>query len=59
MSHIEFDIDLVGDCDIVVSELCRRAGWDLTHEMIPKDEKVEITTDETFKSRHSFTSVSK
>ena len=32
--HVEFDIDLLGDCDTVVQELCRRAGWDLRHEMI-------------------------
>lgn len=58
-SHIGFDIDLIGDCDIVVSELCRRAAWDLTHEMIPEDEKVDIVTDETFTSRHTFSVVSK
>ena len=27
--HVEFDIDLLGECDIVVEELCRRAGLDL------------------------------
>lgn len=40
--HIEFDIQLLGDCDTVVWELCERAGWKLTHEMIPADLKVEI-----------------
>jgi len=29
VSHVNFDIDLLGDCDVVVTELCRRAGWDL------------------------------
>lgn len=33
--HVEFDIQLLGNCDDVVYELCRRAGWDLKHEMIP------------------------
>ncbi|KAI9932934.1 NAD-dependent histone deacetylase sir2 [Aspergillus wentii] len=47
VSHTGFDIDLLGDCDVVVSELCRRAGWDFKHEMIPADEKVE--THESFR----------
>jgi NAD-dependent histone deacetylase SIR2 len=34
--HIEFDVQLMGDCDEVVWELARRAGWNLEHEMIPK-----------------------
>lgn len=33
--HIEFDVQLIGDCDAVVWELARRAGWGLRHEMIP------------------------
>ncbi len=52
--HIYFDIDLLGDCDIVVSELCRQAGWDLKHEMIPEGQKTEITADENFPSRWVF-----
>ncbi|EME49928.1 hypothetical protein DOTSEDRAFT_68672 [Dothistroma septosporum NZE10] len=35
IKHVEFDIQLLGNCDDVVYELCRRAGWDLKHEMIP------------------------
>ncbi|KAJ5777986.1 hypothetical protein N7520_001232 [Penicillium odoratum] len=54
VSHTEFDIDLLGDCDVVVSELCRRAGWNLQHHMIPADEKVEITPVEGYESRHLF-----
>ncbi|GAB1216319.1 hypothetical protein ATERTT37_005533 [Aspergillus terreus] len=54
VSHTSFDIDLLGDCDVVVSELCRRAGWDFQHEMIPPDEKVEVTTVEGYESRHVF-----
>ena len=37
IKHVEFDIQLLGKCDDVVVELCRRAGWDLRHEKIPKD----------------------
>lgn len=36
INHIEFDIQLLGDADTVVHELCRKAGWKLEHEMIPK-----------------------
>ena len=55
VSHVNFDIDMLGDCDVVVAELCRRAGWDLEHEMVPKDQKVEVTLQEGFKSRYIFT----
>ena len=34
--HIEFDVQLIGDCDGVVWELARRAGWGLGHEMVPE-----------------------
>ncbi|CAI7665451.1 unnamed protein product [Penicillium pancosmium] len=54
VSHTGFDIDLLGDCDVVVSELCRRAGWDLKHHMIPVDEKVDVTPVEGYESRHIF-----
>lgn len=54
VSHTGFDIDLLGDCDVVVSELCRRAGWDFKHEMIPPDEKVEVNEAEGYESRHEF-----
>ncbi|OJD20251.1 hypothetical protein ACJ73_08416 [Blastomyces percursus] len=55
VSHIDFDIDMLGECDVVVSELCRRAGWDLQHEMIPKDQSVEVALDEGYVSRYRFT----
>lgn len=54
VSHTGFDIDLLGDCDVVVSELCRRAGWDLQHHMIPVDEKVDVNPVEGYESRHVF-----
>lgn len=53
-SHANFDIDLLGDCDAVVTELCRRAGWDLQHEMIVHDEKVDVQLKEGYDSRFSF-----
>jgi NAD-dependent histone deacetylase SIR2 len=54
VSHINFDIDLLGDCDVVISELCRRLGWELKHEMVPEGEVVHVKTVEGFPSRHTF-----
>ena len=39
---------------MVVSELCRRAGWNLDHHMIPVNEKVDVTPVEGYESRHVF-----
>ena len=47
---------MLGDCDVVVSELCRRAGWELNHEMIPEGEKVKVELQEGYESRYTFTS---
>jgi NAD+-dependent protein deacetylase SIR2 len=46
---------MLGDCDVVVSELCRRAGWELKHEMIPQNEKVNVLKEEGYDSRYLFT----
>lgn len=54
VSHTGFDIDLLGDCDVIVSELCRRAGWELKHDMIPPGETVEVNQVEGHESRHEF-----
>ena len=51
-SHVDFDIDLLGDCDAIVTELCRRAGWDFEHEMI-RDEEIEVRLQEGYESRYS------
>ncbi|KAK3068716.1 NAD-dependent histone deacetylase sir2 [Teratosphaeriaceae sp. CCFEE 6253] len=42
IEHVNFDVQLLGDCDLVVYELCRRAGWKLRHEMIPKGLEVQV-----------------
>ncbi|KAI1159642.1 DHS-like NAD/FAD-binding domain-containing protein [Nemania serpens] len=55
VSHINFDIDLLGDCDVIVAELCRRAGWHLEHPMIPPNQKVKIKLETGYNSRHIFT----
>jgi NAD-dependent histone deacetylase SIR2 len=57
VSHVNFDIDLLGDCDVVVAELCRRAGWELRHEMVPEGQVVETSLAEGWASRHVFTQV--
>jgi NAD+-dependent protein deacetylase SIR2 len=48
---------MLGDCDVVISELCRQAGWELKHEMIPQDERVDVVKEEGYESRYSFTVV--
>ncbi|KAF9122793.1 NAD-dependent histone deacetylase sir2 [Mortierella sp. 14UC] len=35
LTHIEFDVQLLGDSDTIVAELCRMAGWELKHEKLP------------------------
>jgi len=44
ISDIEFDIQLLGDCDIVVAELCHAAGegWDLKHSMTDATKRADI-----------------
>lgn len=54
VTHINFDIDLLGDCDVVVSELCRRLDWELKHEMVPEGEVVDVKPVDGFPSRHTF-----
>jgi NAD-dependent histone deacetylase SIR2 len=55
VSHVNFDVDMLGDCDVVVAELCRRAGWELDHPMVPEDQKIEVKLQDGFTSRHLFT----
>ncbi|KAF9579938.1 NAD-dependent histone deacetylase sir2 [Lunasporangiospora selenospora] len=32
---MDFDVQLLGNCDTIVAELCRMAGWELRHEKLP------------------------
>ncbi|EMD01255.1 hypothetical protein BAUCODRAFT_144801 [Baudoinia panamericana UAMH 10762] len=57
IEHINFDIQLQGECDHVVYELCRRAGWKLEHEMIPKDLKVQVAPIDGFQHRWAVTPI--
>lgn len=54
VTHINFDIDLLGDCDVVVTELCRRLKWPFKHEMVPRDQVITVTTEPGHGSRHLF-----
>lgn len=42
VNHINFDINLLGDCDTVVAALCKRADWDLKHGMLPSNLEVAV-----------------
>ncbi|GJN84056.1 NAD-dependent histone deacetylase sir2 [Purpureocillium lilacinum] len=55
VSHINFDIDLLGDCDVVVAELCRRLDWPMRHEMaVPEGQPIDVATEPGYRSRHVF-----
>lgn len=34
ISHIDFDLTLLGACDDIVEHLCRELGWELDHPML-------------------------
>ncbi|KAI1436245.1 DHS-like NAD/FAD-binding domain-containing protein [Xylaria sp. CBS 124048] len=52
--HTNFDIDLLGDCDVIVTELCRRAGWELKHAMVQPNQKISVTPKAGYQSQHIF-----
>ncbi|KAF9960622.1 NAD-dependent histone deacetylase sir2 [Modicella reniformis] len=35
ITHMDFDVQLLGNCDTIVAELCRMLGWELKHEKLP------------------------
>ncbi|CAJ0750838.1 22718_t:CDS:2 [Entrophospora sp. SA101] len=34
IKHMQFDVQLLGDCDIIIPELCRMLDWELFHEKL-------------------------
>jgi NAD+-dependent protein deacetylase SIR2 len=40
--RIDFDIQLLGECDVVAEMLAKGCGWDLEHEMIPEDSVIAV-----------------
>lgn len=55
IDHLNFDVDLMGACDVVVAELARRLGWGFEHDMIPGGQVVRVERAPGFVSRHFFT----
>ncbi len=39
---VDFDIQLLGECDVVAELLAKGCGWDLKHEMLSKDTIIEV-----------------
>lgn len=35
ITHLTFDVQLLGKSDVIVPELCRMLDWDLRHEKLP------------------------
>lgn len=56
VTHVNFDIDMLGDCDVVIEELCRRLKWDLEHDSLHKG-KIDVQLVDGFTSRYRFTAV--
>ena len=40
--RIDFDIQLLGECDVIVELLANGCAWDLKHEMLPTDTVIEV-----------------
>lgn len=38
----DFDIQLIGECDFVTEMLAKGCGWDLKHDMLPKDTNPQV-----------------
>lgn len=45
---------MLGDCDIVVAELCKRASWEFKHDMIPPGQEAVVQLADGYESRHTF-----
>lgn len=52
VTHMEFDVELLGSCDDVVAELCRLLNWELKHEMIPKNLMLNVELAHGAQSRY-------
>ncbi|KAI7896142.1 DHS-like NAD/FAD-binding domain-containing protein [Mucor mucedo] len=50
ITHMTFDIQLLGDSDVIVPELCRMLKWDLKHPSLPgggalSEESIKLSQD--------------
>ncbi|XP_077073494.1 NAD-dependent protein deacetylase sirtuin-1 [Siphateles boraxobius] len=43
LPHLNFDVELLGDCDVIVNELCHRLGGDFEHLCYDSSRLSEIT----------------
>lgn len=43
--HINFDVTLLGDCDVIVEELSKRLKWDLHHHMLRHQDAQAVEED--------------
>ena len=46
LKHLNFDVELLGDCDVIVNELCHRLGDNWTTLCTSPSPAVEIRRDE-------------
>ena len=53
LRHLNFDVELLGDCDVIVNELCHRLGGHFLELCSTTSPANEITTDEVTLPVHS------
>jgi len=46
LRHLSFDVELLGDCDVIVNELCHHLGGHFSELCSTSSPAVEITTDD-------------
>jgi len=46
LRHLNFDVELLGDCDVIVNELCHRLGGHFTELCSTLSPSIEITADD-------------
>ncbi|CAG8550517.1 7850_t:CDS:2 [Gigaspora margarita] len=39
ITHMQFDVQLLGDCDVIIPELCRLLEWELVHKKLKPSSK--------------------
>ncbi|XP_037521143.1 NAD-dependent protein deacetylase sirtuin-1 isoform X1 [Rhipicephalus sanguineus] len=44
LKHVTFDVELLGDCDVIIKELCNRLGWDVAPSDGPVAPLTELTS---------------
>ena len=52
ITHMTFDIQLLGDSDVIVPELCRMLNWDLKHSKLPGGSALSKESYEYSREKH-------